>query len=180
MRQKIREELVARFRPELERRLPDFHSHNENLDDPTWAWQLGPTLTFFVQLQPFDNKDQFVLEIAWSEDGQFPWWPMPSTRLTVEAPQWHVRLARLWATGPMADVWAVVPDRTDAERKAKIEVLKRGDTEEWLRKVPEEAVMPFVAPLVEDAVQKLIEFGLPLFRKVAEHRGIPWPDHEIG
>ena len=180
MRHKIRKELLARFRLEFERRLPDFHSHKEKLDDPTWAWQEAPKLTFFVQLQLCDNKDQFVLEIAWSEDGLFPWWPMPSTRLQIDAPQWHVQLARLWATAAMADAWEIVPAETaSAERKARLAALDRGEVQEFMRETPEEEYLPRVAPLVEDAVQKLIDFGLPLFRRVAEQRGIPWPDHEV-
>lgn len=178
---KIRKELIARFPQELERRLPQFQRHTEKCDDPIWAWQLAPNLTFFVMLQPRDNKDQFFVEIDWSDDGKFPIDAPSSRRPKVEVPQWRLRLAELWATGPVSDAWEIVPDETDAESEAKEAALERGDITmlEYLRKVPEEEVLPRVAPLVEDAVQKLIDYGLPLFREVAEHRGIPWPDHEV-
>ena len=180
MRRKIRKELIGQFRREFERRFPQFKRHTKKSDDPIWAWALAFNLTFFVMLQPFDDKDEFVVEIDWSEDGKFPIDAPTSRRVKVEAPCWRVRLSGLWAAGPVSDAWEVVPAETETEWGARQAALKRGDIKRYLREPTEAEVLPRVAPLVEDAVQKLIDFGLPLFRRVAEQRGLAWPDHEIG
>jgi hypothetical protein len=183
MRPKIRKELIARFRQELKRRLPQFRlAMKSSSNEPTWIWKIGSNLAFFVQMQVFDDRDRFVLEIAWSGDDRFPWDASALRRPDVEAPRCSIRLARLWAKGKLEDMWDVVTDETKAEMQAREKAYKRGDIKEWrrpVRQAPEEEVLPFVAPLAEDVVQKLIDYGLPVFRKVAEHQGIPWPDDEV-
>jgi hypothetical protein len=126
-------------------------------------------------LQPLDKEDQFLLEYAWSANGRYPWQILPSHPPKIKMAVFRGRLARLWATGPLADTWCVVPKETEEEEQARYAALKRGDTKTFFYRPPEEEVLPRVGPLVEDALQKLIDFGLPLFQKVAEKRGITWP-----
>jgi hypothetical protein len=183
MRSLIREELMARFAPELEGRLPQFRccgkEHGAG-DLPIWAWGIAPSLTFFVMLQPLDNKDQFTVEIAWSDDGKFPWRELGLRFFKIESPRSRRRLARLWSKAQIDPVWEVVRSRTLEESRARSQAQSRGDREEVRRldqliDVSVEEAIQRVSPLVADAVQKLIDYGLPLFRQVAEQRGIGWP-----
>jgi hypothetical protein len=177
MRGKIRKELLLRFRQELKKRLPQFQlSKRTHPGDPLWEWHIAPKLTFFLHLQPFDKVDEFILDIAWNETKKYPVSVIGfSFPPNIKAPTCNLRLAQLWARGPLADAWCVVPKETEEEEKARYAALQRGDTKTFFYRPPEEEVLPRVGPLVEDAVQKLIDFGIPLFRKVAKHRGIAWP-----
>jgi hypothetical protein len=109
-------------------------------------------------LQPFPNDDQFVVEIGWSETGEFPWRTLPSHPPRVEALRFRERLARLWATGKFADTWTVVPDTVAG----------------GVPPASEEDLFAQVGRSVADATEKLIAFGMPVFRQVTEHRGIVW------
>ena len=174
MRKRIYKELVTRFRQELENRLPQFSPHQEKADNPTWAWMLAPNVTFFVMLQPLAT-DQFVVEIGWSDDGTYPIEALPSHPPAIGLPRYRERLAQLWATESIADSWAIVPEETNEERSARMKALASGDIKKWAPVTPpEEEVLSRVAPLVVDAIQRLIEFGLPVFRNVAGHHGLAW------
>jgi hypothetical protein len=154
MRSKLRRELVDRFSSQIALRLPQFQRRIsfEGLDPcPIWAWELSPALTCFVMLQPFEDWDQFVIEIGWSENREFPWRTPPSGPLKFEPPRFRVRLARLWATGKRADVWSIVPAGGQQGEQA----------------TSEEDLFPRVSELVADAVQKLIVFGMPVFQRLA-------------
>jgi len=171
---------MTRFPTELERRLPQFHRCGRERgagDSPMWAWELAPKLTYFIKLQPFEDKDQFVIEVAWSDEGTFPWRDLAPHPPNPELPKSRGRLARLWATGKTEDVWAVVPDEPDEVFWQRLAARRRGEKVSLLgpKPPPVEEALPRVAPLAEDAVQKLIDYGLPLFRRVAEQRGINWP-----
>jgi hypothetical protein len=183
MRSPIREELMSRFAPELGRRLPQFQRGGKERgagDIPMWAWEIAPSLTFFVMLQPFEDKDQFTVEIAWSDDGKFPWRELGANLFKIESPRCRRRLARLWSKSQVDPTWEIVRSRTFEETSARIKALSRGDREEVQRldqlvEVSVEKAIPRVAPLVADAVQKLIDYGLPLFQRVVEQRGLTWP-----
>ncbi|HEV3448697.1 MAG TPA: hypothetical protein VG099_28930 [Gemmataceae bacterium] len=177
MREKIRQELLVRFPFQMQRRLPQFHRVDlgPEIDHfALWAWKLVDDLTLFALLQAFDNRDHFVVEIGWSENGDFPWWTLPSNPPKLEAPRFRLRLARLWATGKLADHWQVVPDRLDAEPRSAVPNFKWSNAPSAPPEVPEDEVLHRVAPLSENAVNKLVEFGLPVFRAVAAHRGVPF------
>src|SRR5262245_48803320 len=114
MRRNIRKELLARFRQELTQRLPQFRRQTGKTDSPVWAFGLSPKLTFLVKLQPLP-KDEFVLEIAWSDDGQFPFQTWYSYPPKVHDAKWRERLARFWSKGALEETWAVVPPETPEE-----------------------------------------------------------------
>lgn len=173
MRRKLRKEVVKRFASQLEAALPQFVLSTKS-DTVIWNWKCAKHLTFFVMLQPYEQWDRFVVEIGWSDDESFPE-ILPSHPPNVDALKYRERLAQLWATGPMAYEWDVVPLLTDEELRAKKKALGQENRLIWSWNPPEDEVLPRVSPLVDDAIHKLIAFGLPVFRKVAERRGLNWP-----
>src|ERR1700678_843899 len=99
MRNSITNELVDLFSKTLLHVMPYLKRCGEQqgaIESPVWFFEAMPNLTFFVMLQTMDNKDQFVIEIGWSDDGKFPWRPLPSYPPKLEAPKFRLRLARLW------------------------------------------------------------------------------------
>lgn len=185
MKSSLERELVALFTVAFEHSLPLFKPCGAECaaggaDYSVWALCVSPNLTFFVMLQPFDNEDRFTVEIAWSDDGKFPWRESGPRLCKIEGPKARRRLPRLWFVGQTEPVWEVIRRRTFEETRARIKAMSRGDRDEVeridrLTEVPLDEAMSRVPALVEDAVQKLIDYGLPVFRRVAENRGLTWP-----
>jgi hypothetical protein len=177
MRKEIYKELVTRFTRELEQRLPQFQRggvERDAGDIPIWAWELAPKVTFFVLLNVADNDDDFAIEVGWSDDGKYPWRSRGFRFTQLDAPTTRERLSFLWVTGKREYRWSIVPRESADTYLAKMAARRRGEKVS-LRPPPAEEALPRVAPLVEDAVQKLIDYGLPLFRRVVEQRGLTWP-----
>jgi hypothetical protein len=136
----------------------------------TWAYKAAPNLVFFIALQVVDNYDKFAVEIAWSEDGQYPW--HGTGQIEAERPQGRARIEHLVLGG--GDLCDLAPEATAAIRAAS-EARLRGDRVNYGFDPPIEVVLPRVEPMVRDAIQKLEEYGVPLFRRVAEARSLDWP-----
>jgi hypothetical protein len=136
-----------------------------------WSWKNSANLTFFVLLQAFEREDQFVVEIAWSEDGEYPWHVVGN--LNVEQSHGRDRLGQLWRQGADEPVWDVTPEKTVAQQEA-LEALRLGESPKYPPDPPVDQILPRVCPLVRDAVTKLEEYGIPLFRQIAKSRGLAW------
>jgi hypothetical protein len=144
--------------------------HNCDRRLPTWALETTPSITFFVMLQPFDGRDEFAIEVAWSDDCKFPWEQFGS--LDIVAAKCRGRLSRLWSIGKVSEVWEVVPRETPEQQHERIESLKRKDFRQWRYEMPVEEAIPRVQPLVADAINKFAQYGIPLFRSIADRRGV--------
>jgi hypothetical protein len=123
-------------------------------------------------MDPLDGKDEFYVEIAWSVDGEFPWRSMGKTEIDRESGRG--RLARQWQKFGADPHWDLAPEKT-AAMDAHIDALAKGRELEYPSDLPVEQLLPRVDPLVRDAIAKLEEYGMPLFRRVAEARGLRWP-----
>jgi len=172
MRKALRKELIACFKREFEARFTRFTLFDEERHAWTWAWKITPQLSFFVMLQAFESKDQFVLEVCWSEDGEFPWGAMGKTK--IDRPQGRERLGGIWRQGKEDPPWDIAPEVTAAMREG-LEALARGESPKYPPYSPVEQIVHRVGPLVHDAVARFERDGLPLFRRVAEARGVEWP-----
>jgi hypothetical protein len=172
MRGKIRKEVVRYFSLELGRRLSEF-KRGEG-DDPTWELEPCPHLKFFIVLVPLRYYDEFVIEIGWSTDGRYPGRGKGSP--DPKLPSWYRRLTQLWHKGVPELVWDVTPKLSDEELLARTKARNRGENIKVHPEPPFEEVMPRVEPLVMDALNKLEQYAIPLFRQVAENRGCPWPE----
>jgi hypothetical protein len=173
MRGPLRKELIACFKREFQPRFHQFVTFQADGGFWWWTWKIAPNLSFFVALQAFGRKDQFVVEIAWSDDGKFPW--HGSGQIDVDQPQGRDRLGRLWKSGPDEPVWDMAPEAT-AALEEDIKSLARGESPKRLPDPPIEQILPRIGPLVHDALDKLEQYGRPIFRRVAEAHGIKWPE----
>ncbi len=171
MRSPIRKKLVDLFARKLRLACPPFvRAAMPRGTPPIWAWKIDTALTFFILFQPFSDYDRFACEIAWSEDGEFPWHSIGE--VAVGEPRGRDRLA-CWE-GTRERVWDLAPEAT-AAIKARLDAYGRGESPSYSPVDPPiDFVLPRVEPAVEEAVLQLIEKGAHLLRRVAEHRGIPW------
>ena len=69
-------------------------------------------------------------------------------------------------------VFGILPPEATEAREAGVEAWRRGELGHYPPEPSVELVLPRIGPLVEDAVHRYCELGLPLFREVAEKRGV--------
>ena len=169
MKEALSKELLACLSKEIEARLGQFRPIEGDSGPWRWQWRVTDNLTFFVLLQPIDYLDQFTLEIAWSESGDFPWGAMGKKK--VERAKGRLRLPDLWTQGPVEFLWDVDPAKT-AATKLYLESLRTEKALAAPKDSPDEEVLPRVRALAHEAVDKLEQYGLPLFLQVAEVRGL--------
>jgi len=170
MRGPVRKELMGVFERELQAAWPQFELFDSERDSKTWSWKIAPRLQFFVTVQTLERTDQFVVEVSWSETGDFPWGAMGKVK--VDQPQGREILGRLLEkSGRDEPVWDASPDKT-AGIAEQLESLRAGERKSIPADEPLSQVLPRVLPLVRDAIGKLEEHGTELFRQVAEVRGI--------
>ncbi len=116
-----------------------------------------------------EQLDQFTLEIAWSESGAFPWGAFGKRK--VDRANGRLRLPRLWTHGAAEFLWDVAPTKTVAT-KLYLESLSKERAMPTPQDMPDEGEVPRIQDLVNDAVDKLEHYGLPLFREVAKFHGL--------
>jgi len=171
MRPPIRKQLVTAFQRDFEKLYPQFSLLKlpSSSTLTIWAWSVDPRLAFYVALSPFKDEDSFALEVAWSEDGEFPWTSFG--QVDVEAPARRERLGRLWARHGKEPVWDAAPEVATA-MQGRFDAIQRGEEVSYPPPPAVEVVIPRIARLVDDCLQKFREYALPLFNQVAQHRGL--------
>ena len=170
MRSALRKEVFANFEKGIAARLPQFELVSRN-DALMWAWKINPVLTFFVFVDVVDNKDQFFLEIAWSETGDFPWKSLGKVK--VDRENGRLRLGAQWQAGK-SYLWDLTPEKTEG-MKQHLDALRQGKTMPYPADPSIEHVWPRTSHLVHDCIDKLEIYGVPLLQQVAEVRGLTWP-----
>ena len=167
MRGPLKKEMLACFKKQIETRLSQFKPIPENRDPWIWEWRVEGNRTFFVLLQPMEKRDQFTVEVSWSESGQFPWGEIGTRK--IDRPIGRLRLPNLWAHDEVGDVWDVDPAKS-AGARLHLDALRKGVSGPYPVDSPIDQILPGIPALVIDAVDKLVQFGLPLFQQVAEVR----------
>ncbi len=113
----------------------------------------------FIIVFPDMKREAFTLELGWSRKGRFPELPFrPSgsptqTRTEFAQPEFVCRLANLLG---LDDYWWLVQPVIDPLNDDYVELLKAS-----VEPISAEEAELVVKPHVEDAIQKLVEFGLP-------------------
>lgn len=129
--------------------------------DRLFVWEVAPTLRFYLLLQIHQHEDWFTIEVGISRTGRWP-----AYALTSVEPDSHVqgdsrfRLGRLW-TPPQRDLWwelAPLPP-------------SGASFEAYANRPPVESLLSKVSLLVEDAVRRFEEYGMPWLREVAIKAG---------
>jgi hypothetical protein len=168
MRSSIETQLVATFRREMEKQFPKFSPLRLPAKSPSiWVWEIGPQLWVFIVLDAFDDYDQFAIEIAWSQDGEFPWKSF-GNQLKLDSACWRGRLTESDSTS----VCDLTPELTQARERC-LEALRNGQADiGYPVPPPVEHVMPRISPAVDECFLMLRQQGWPILCRVAENRGL--------
>jgi len=169
MKEALSTELLSCLRKEIEARFGQFKPIAGDRGPWRWEWGAADNLTFFLLLQPMEHLDQFTLEIAWNESGDFPWGAFGKKR--VDRAKGRLRLPDLWRQGAVEFLWDVDPARS-AATKVYLKSLSKETAVAPPQDSPDEELLPRVRALAHEAVDKLEQYGWPLFQQVAEVRGL--------
>jgi len=177
MRRELGKRVRVEFASQIKSRLSQFQPVKEQTVGAgiyLYQWKLVPELSFFLTLQLSTKAwEEFTIEMAFSNRGRFPdhiiLFDLPSfPRCGVPAvaacEEGRFRLSHLWrfAEKNMDYWWQVTPHLSLSD-------LADG---RWTDDVPLEVATKNVEPMVTDAIDKVIEHGLPFIREFALCRGI--------
>jgi len=179
MRSPLGKEVRKLFAAELARRQPSFARVERPKPgiDPKWVYAVAPDLSFFIELHMLPRSDEFVVEVGWTDGGEIGLRDNYQSRVDTRAKKWGARLSTLVdETDGYKRHWDVTPQLSSEDEMERVEAISRGEKIPLTPPDPPvEEVLPRVAPLVRDAIDKLEKYALPLFRRVTEERGHKWP-----
>lgn len=121
-------------------------------------------VAFFLMLMLSPKRDEFTIELSWSNNGKYPDTPIGLPDYAIQKIQGAIRITRLW-TGPAgSEFWWTVPlGRTLAEHRSD-----SPPGEETLARVNDT-----VQERVTDAISKIREHVLPFIRRVVDVHSDP-------
>ena len=166
MRAPLAKAVRKEFATRLKEVVPEFvEAKGENIPpgDRLFLWEVSDELRFYLLLQFHPYEDWFTLEVAVSRSGHWPAFALlpNSPEADVRDNDLRFRLGRLWAP-PQQDVWWELAPRPECG----------ASMDEYMKRVPVDDLFPRVKPLVDDAVQRVVEYGAPYFQRAASERQI--------
>jgi hypothetical protein len=179
MNRQLGKVLRKRFAEELRERLPQFRcvkGHANSGTFNTYEWSVSADLHVYVVLQINTRFDSFTIELSWSKHQGYPahlnlMFPrdIPLSRIPRDQPkdgEFKFRLSNLYAD---KDVWwELIPRPTIEEILEQQRILIEEGT---MHEDSIEAGLERVDPCVKDAVDKLIEHGIPFVLSAAAANG---------
>ena len=182
MRAFLRRELCKEFKNQIASVFPRsglITDKTAGQNGMVWRSSSSPSLHFFVVLCVAEDLDQFMVEIGWNVAAEFPW-TEPFSRLeNLAAPSGRGRLSHLWTQTGADPAWAIVPRDSSSRRNERLAAQASGDWETANRllresKLSPEEAMSRIPSLVEDAIEKIEQYGIPRFVDVARSKGGTW------
>lgn len=173
MRTALRKQLDALLEDRFDADFPMFKRLQTPKSEPSiWAaCQKPKSLTFFIVLYPIKKEDSFAVEIAWSENGKFPWDSI-GFALDVASPNWRGRIGQLLVP-PRDSIWELDTEYKRAGRRW-LEAMERGKISEPPTPDSVSNISENLPSIIEDVVKTINKHAIPLFLAVQKLRG-----HEV-
>lgn len=169
---KIRENLVRRrFAQQMAGLLPQFESarFGEHWQDLLcYRCKIGQGLTCYVTLKIDDKDDRFHILLSWLLTERDPIFATPGGPASEpNRDGLSINLSLLWSWNAVQ--WKV--KYTPSQEELSAWLLTNPEFDDTAR--DEEARKVF--PRVDDAVQRILDYGFPYLKTVADRYGVPWP-----
>ncbi len=167
MKRELGKALRKRFANELRERLPQFREAKADRSSGTYKiyeWAAAPGLHVFLALQIHTRTDQFTIELSWSRHGRYPehlglLYPRDQPR----DGEFRFRLPYLFA---LKDVWWELLPAPALEQILEAVIAGEDSPEESIQ-----AGLERVDSCVKEAIDKIIELGLPFVMSESEIAG---------
>jgi hypothetical protein len=133
-----------------------------------WVWNRPSNVSAFILLQPMQKTDAFAMEIAWSDDGKFPWREFVGALPDRLPRRWRGRLSRLWVQSKQEYLWSTSQSDSQADFWARLNAREPGKALDLLTspQPPVDEAITKLDPLIQDVIDKLARYALPLFDRV--------------
>ena len=179
MRKEIGEAVRKRFNARMKETLPQFREFKSAgatgivSGSRVYCCQAAPDLFFFLILVPsVKDLDRFTLEGAWSKDRRVP--SRLGSLSDVPDESLRFRLPSLWNV-PHGDYWWELTETRHTH------TMTSEEFDDWLRNQEQvlkeriEEGLQRARGCVDDAIEQIIDYGLPFFDGVAKTQGYPSP-----
>jgi len=188
MRKELGKLLDATIREAMRREMPYFEPWKDATGGRTmYQFQPAPGLRLFIYFQKDPKRDEFTVEIGWSEHDRWPADYMPGmprdiselrvSRSPPENGEFRARLSKFWELPHKDSWWEIVPNhaRWESQRALRqIQPDSTGDNPEPPREITLDQARARISPLVDDAIAKLKQFAVPFFEEVTLQHGAVW------
>jgi hypothetical protein len=160
MRSALGKELRKLFRKMMAVEFRDYREDKGQIVPQGWyVWTLQHpgNISFHILLVIHHSRDQFTIETAWALGGKLPAPAYGELGGILEQP-FLFRPNWLWSG---KDYWSPLVLRPEEYERSRF----------YYEEDPIEQCLPLVAPAVVDASQKLKQYVLPIFEKIAQKHG---------
>lgn len=173
MRTAIRKRLDALLEDRFDADFPMFKRLQIPKNEPSiWAaCQTPKSLTFFIVIYPIKKEDSFAVEIAWSENGKFPWDSI-GYELDLTSQSWRGRVGQVLIP-PRDSIWELDPEYKRAGMRW-LEAIERGKVTAEPTNGLVSDICQNLPPIIDDVVKTIKNHAIPLFFAIQKLRG-----HEV-
>jgi hypothetical protein len=164
-----RKEIFRQFNKLLCARLPLFDLLDKKTDRWQWRAYIAPRLFFFIEVITPNLMENFFVELAWSNEPEYPFrpTPVPKELLDFSADKGRIRLSRFWKPLGGEEGWDLCPERT----KFFSEHISTGTFVPAPELTGSELSIR-LPDLIINANAKIDEHAVPMFRQVAKAHGV--------
>ena len=157
MQRKLAQVIRKNLKERVAKELPDLNlikGVNPYPGNLTWSHKYHTSLTIFVAWLPSPRDESFTFEVGWSRKNRFPEGHFPSiSPSNSELEEFRVRIGLLFSDN---DFWW---DLDPFE-------LEVADPMRYLQATPLETLLARVDSNLDDAISKILQFGIPLLDKI--------------
>lgn len=162
MRAALRRQLDTQFKVRFNAAFPMFNRLQMSKSEPSiWAaCKTLRSLTFFIMIVPLEKEDSFALEIAWSENGPFPWDSIGmAPDLTLQ--RWRGRVGQLFVP-PRDSIWELDPEYRRAGMRW-LAALERGKPAQEPSRDSVSNICQHLPSAINDVAKTIENHAIPYF-----------------
>jgi|GEM_PF-4527084 len=174
LRDYLLDEFAVRLEAAISKCLPAFLPRaTKPWQTRIWQCEMGESLTLFVCVVWWRQRDGFALELAWSDNGELPSHRVPKFSAAPNDRQQLIDLSDLWSAGGSESGWPFIPHLGSVgtqQRPVWMFNARRGMEREFEVFY---AALRCADTVVADAAGRLAQYGIPYLRGVAAAHGVP-------
>ena len=176
MRTKLRTLVIQLIEKGVAVRFPEFSLETKRKDALQWKHQASDNLFFFISMDCGDHHDGFAVRLKWNTIGDYH---------TIEDGPWvFERVGNNKGGCLLPFLWNCKNGESSFDLDPELTLEKKEDFDSWtvgdpmrlyFDPTPLDIVLERTPAVVEDILEKLVEYGVPLFCKVADAHNVTLP-----
>jgi hypothetical protein len=165
----------------MSKRFPEFAISDINGEAQGFKWKLKASDNLYFGIETWTRNptkgDKFTVELYWNEEDKNPLCPPDMDRLEeYNRPKGGYNLQRLWRCKNGEDFVDLDPEYSHQLQNFDYEkanqILKETGIYPSAVKTDVDVLIARAPAMIEDVLDKLVEYGIPFFRQVAQAHGV--------